>query len=77
MNGYTDFIETMVDVSRDGETASKLVLTDESTEEFLIDEKLSTELAQEKKENFDEFSVSVVSGDEDYIVTESGKRYTL
>lgn len=73
---YIDFVEAMAAAVDKGYTVDRLVLTSDSMETFLTDEKL-TDKTEEMHDDLGEFSVSIETGEENVIVTENGTRFAL
>lgn len=73
---YTQFIETLHFVTAEGYTAEKLVITEDSIEEFFSDEMLP--IHKEMSNDVDEFKIEIhVSDDGNYLVTESGEEFDI
>lgn len=73
---FTDVIEAMAIVKENGQTVDSIVLTDKTVGSLMTDEKLSTE-SKDTHDSLGEYSVTIESGDDNYVLTESGDRFEL
>jgi hypothetical protein len=78
MANYSDIVDGMVAAQKRGLSVSKVVLSNESMDTFLTDEKF-TEFEQQRQEETigSEWELKVESGERDYLLTESGVEISL
>jgi len=73
---FNDFVRLMAEIAESDYTVDRLVLTNESLDTFLTDEKMTESLA-ETNDELGEYGVPVESGDRNAIITESGESFNL
>ena len=75
---YSDVINTMVEVEKDGLSVDKLVITRETMETFLSDGQFTKkDEARQKDVIGEEWELPIESGSSNYILTDNGRRYPI
>lgn len=73
---YNDLIRAMHRAAENGKSVEKLILSDESMEEFMTDEKF-TESDEEMADELGEFEIRIESGDADKLLTDDGEELDI
>lgn len=75
-SNYTDLIKAMHQAMENGKSVKKVILSEESMEVFMTDEKL-TKHDEEMADDVGEFEIRIESGPEDKLITEDGDELDL
>jgi len=75
---YTDVVNAMIEAREQGLSVEKLVITQGTMDTFLLDYQFTKADEQRQKETIGtNWELRVESGDDDYLLTETGEQFPL
>lgn len=75
---YTDIVNAMIEAREQGLSVDRLVITDATMDTFLSDDQFTKADEERQKETIGtDWELRVESGDDNYLLTESGEQFPL
>lgn len=75
---YTDIVNAMIEAREQGLSVDRLVITDATMDTFLSDDQFTKADEERQKETIGtDWEIRVESGDDNYLLTESGEQFPL